>query len=96
MKPCYLCGKRTDDCAFDPPVCRECQRAHELTKEIAQAQLAVGTDSKGSFVEGARLAGWTGSRHTVAELNGGPATAKLMSLEEFERALESATFDESD
>lgn len=43
MKPCYLCGKRTDDCLFDPPVCRECQRAHELTKEIARAQLAVGT-----------------------------------------------------
>lgn len=43
MKPCYLCGKRTDDCLFDPPVCRECQRAHDLTKERVVAELAVGT-----------------------------------------------------
>lgn len=45
MKPCYLCSKRTDDCLFDPPVCRECQRAHELTKERSVVGLAIGTPS---------------------------------------------------
>lgn len=44
MKPCYLCGKRTDDCLFDPPVCKTCRAREELSPLARGLDLDVEVD----------------------------------------------------